>query len=64
LEIPYIRYPSRDEPFESIKDMPENQEAIRKMLEVSPVLREKEWVDKVRDWQDPEGAERRKEERR
>jgi hypothetical protein len=64
LEIPYIRYPSRDEPYESIKDMPENQEAIREMLEVNPILREKEWAQKVQDRQDPEAAERRKEEPR
>jgi hypothetical protein len=56
LEIPYIRYPSRDEPYESIKDMPENQEAIREMSELNPVLREKEWARKVQDWQDPEGV--------
>jgi hypothetical protein len=64
LEIPYIRYPSRDEPYESIKDMPENQEAIREMLEVNPVLHEEEWIQRVQDWQDPEGAEHRREERR
>jgi hypothetical protein len=64
LEIPCIGYPSRDEPYESIKDMPENQEAITEMLEANPVLREKEWAQKVQDWQDPEGAERRREERR
>jgi hypothetical protein len=49
LEIPYIRYPSRDEPYESIKDMPENQEAVREMLEVNPVLHEKEWAEEVQD---------------
>jgi hypothetical protein len=51
LEIPFISYPTRDDPYDSIKNRPWNQEAIQEMIKVNPVLK------------DPEGAASRKQER-
>jgi hypothetical protein len=64
LEIPFVRYPDMDDPYESIKKMPWNQEAIQEMIKVNPLFREPELAEKLQDWQDPEGAAGRKEERR
>jgi hypothetical protein len=64
LEIPFISYPGRDDPYDSIKDIPWNQEAIQEMIKVNPLFKEPEWAEKLQDWVDLEGAEARKEKRR
>jgi hypothetical protein len=64
LEIPFISCPGRGDPYDSIKDMPWNQEAIQEMIRVNPSFKEPEWAEKLQDWQDPESASARKEERR
>jgi hypothetical protein len=40
LEIPFLRYPTKEEKYKSILGVPDNQEAIREMVARSPVLRE------------------------
>jgi hypothetical protein len=55
LEIPFISYPGRDDPYDSIKEMPGNQEAIQEMIKVNPLFKEPEWAEKLQDWLDPEG---------
>jgi hypothetical protein len=63
LEVHFISYPTYDDPYDSIKEMPWNREAIQEMIRVNPIFKEPEWAEKLQDWRDPEGAAARKEER-
>jgi hypothetical protein len=59
-----IRYPRREGPFESTKDMPENQEVIQEMTKVNPFFKKSDWMEQLQDWLHPEEAVIRKEEQK
>jgi hypothetical protein len=59
LEIPFLRYPQRDEACQSILRIPDNQEAIQKMVAKNPLFQEGKWRDKWLDFKDPERVRER-----
>jgi hypothetical protein len=60
LEIPFLRFPTREETYECILKVPDNQEAIQEMATRNPLLKEAKWAGKWQDWLHPERIEERR----
>jgi hypothetical protein len=54
LEIPFLRYPRRDENVCQIMYVPGNQEAIQEMVARNPLFKEQKWKDLWLDRLHPE----------
>jgi hypothetical protein len=59
LEVPFLRYPRREENAVQIMDLPDDQETVQEMVAKNPLFREKKWWDKWLDGSHPERAEER-----
>jgi hypothetical protein len=66
LDISYMRYPWPGNEFQvryKPEEIPENQEAIKEMLERNPVFKEPLMAEKLEDWLHPETKQAQAEER-
>jgi hypothetical protein len=60
MEVPLLGYPTKDEEYKSILEVPDNQEAIREMIARNPLFKRGEWLERWLDWLHPERIEERR----